>query len=204
MRHALQVWSEQGHCAAPRDTLVSMAVQILEIPQATIEQAIDAELEAENLIGEGTEDGELLYLTPLYRAETGCMSHLRRLSHGSPPWGALDVAKAIPWAEATTGLTLSESQRAAAVLVLAAKVAIITGGPGVGKTTLVKSLLSILRAKQVKVLLCAPTGRAAKRLTEATGIEAKDRAPAAGIRPEAVAVQAQRRAPARSRSPGDR
>jgi exodeoxyribonuclease V alpha subunit len=173
VRHALQIWSEQGHCAAPRDTLVSMAVQLLDIPQATIEQAIVAELNAENLTGEATEHGELLYLTPLHRAETGCANHIRRLLEGRPPWGWMDAGKAISWVEGKTGLTLSESQRAAVSRVLHHKVAIITGGPGVGKTTLVNSLLLILRAKRVNVLLCAPTGRAAKRLTETTGIEAK-------------------------------
>jgi len=83
------------------------------------------------------------------------------------------VDKAIPWVEEKTGLTLSESQRDAIRLVVNSKVTIITGGPGVGKTTLVNSLLKILRAKQVQVLLCAPTGRASKRLTESTGLEAK-------------------------------
>jgi exodeoxyribonuclease V alpha subunit len=174
VRHALQVWSEQGHCAAPREKLVSMAAQLLEIPEAIIEQAIGAELEAENLIGEPTEeDGELLFLAPLHRAEIGCANHLQRLLGGVSPWGMIDTGKAIPWVESKTGLILSESQRTAVATVLGSKVAIITGGPGVGKTTLVNSLLRILRAKQVEVLLCAPTGRAAKRMTETTGIEAK-------------------------------
>jgi exodeoxyribonuclease V alpha subunit len=173
VRHALQLWSEQGHCAAPRETLVSMAAQLLEVPEAIIEQAIGAELEADNLVGETTPDGELLFLAPLYRAETGCAHHIRRLLEGVSPWGEIDAGKAIPWVEERTGLTLSESQRAAIAMVLGSKVAIITGGPGVGKTTLVNSLLKILRAKRVRVLLCAPTGRAAKRMTETTRIEAK-------------------------------
>jgi exodeoxyribonuclease V alpha subunit len=173
VRHALQVWSEQGHCAAPREKLISMAAELLEIPEATIEQAIAAELEAENLTGEPTGAGELIYLTPMHRAETGCANHIRRLLEGVPPWGHLDAAKAIPWVEGKTGLTLSESQRLAVAAVLGSKAAIITGGPGVGKTTLVNSLLRILRAKHVNVLLCAPTGRAAKRMTETTGLEAK-------------------------------
>ena len=103
----------------------------------------------------------------------GCAKQLQRLLAGRRPWGTLDLEKAIPWVEAHTGLTLADSQRHALATVLRHKVAIITGGPGVGKTTLVNSLLLILRAKRIQVLLCAPTGRAAKRLMETTGLEAK-------------------------------
>ncbi len=169
VRHVLQVWSEQGHCAAPPEKLTAMAVELLAIPEAIIRQAIDQEQAEGNLIL----DRELLFLTPLQRAEAGCAQHLRRLLAGSPPWGRIDPAKALPWVEAQTGLQLSPSQREAVTTMLANKVCIITGGPGVGKTTLVNSLLRILQAKQVEVLLAAPTGRAAKRLTETTGREAK-------------------------------
>ena len=169
VRHVLQVWSEQGHCAAPPEKLTAMAVDLLAIPEAIIRQAIDQEQAEGNLIL----DRELLFLTPLQRAEAGCAQHLRRLLAGSPPWGRIDPAKALPWVEAQTGLQLSPSQREAVTTMLANKVCIITGGPGVGKTTLVNSLLRILQAKQVEVLLAAPTGRAAKRLTETTGREAK-------------------------------
>ncbi len=169
VRHVLQVWSEQGHCAAPPEKLTAMAVDLLAIPEAIIRQAIDQEQAEGNLIL----DRELLFLTPLQRAEAGCAQHLRRLLAGSPPWGRIDPAKALPWVEAQTGLQLSPSQREAVTTMLANKVCIITGGPGVGKTTLVNSLLRILQAKQVEVLLAAPTGRAAKRLTETTGREAR-------------------------------
>ena len=169
VRHVLQVWSEQGHCAAPPAKLVAMAVSLLAIPEPLIEQAIALERAADNLVL----DQELLYLTPLQRAEPGCAQQLQRLLRGAPPWGLIDTAKALPWVEQQTGLALSPSQRAAVATMLAHKVTIITGGPGVGKTTLVNSLLRILRAKQIRVLLAAPTGRAAKRLTETTGLEAK-------------------------------
>ncbi len=169
VRHVLQVWSEQGHCAAPPDKLTAMAVDLLAIPEAIIQQAIDLERAEGNLIL----DLDLLFLTPLQRAEAGCAQHLRRLLAGPPPWGLIDPAKALPWVEAQTGLQLSPSQRQAVATMLANKVCIITGGPGVGKTTLVNSLLRILQAKQVEVLLAAPTGRAAKRLTETTGLEAR-------------------------------
>ena len=79
----------------------------------------------------------------------------------------------MPWIEKRSGLQLADSQRAAIRLALMAKALVITGGPGVGKTTIVNSILKILAAKGVRLLLCAPTGRAAKRMTEATGVEAK-------------------------------
>ena len=169
VRHALQVWSEQGHCAAPSDQLIDLAQPLLEIDAEVIAEGIAAELAAERLVS----DEDLLYLTPLYRAELGCAKQLQRLLAGCRPWGTIDLGKAIPWVEAHTGLTLADSQRHALATVLRHKVSIITGGPGVGKTTLVNSLLLILKAKRLQVLLCAPTGRAAKRLMETTGGAAK-------------------------------
>ncbi len=146
-----------------------MAVELLAIPETIVQHAIDLERAEGNLIL----DLELLFLAPLQRAEAGCAQHLRRLLAGTPPWGLIDPNRALPWVEAQTGLQLSPSQREAVTTMLANKVCIITGGPGVGKTTLVNSLLRILQAKQVEVLLAAPTGRAAKRLTETTGQEAR-------------------------------
>jgi exodeoxyribonuclease V alpha subunit len=173
VRHTLQEISGDGHCAANRQQLVNKAVELLGIPAPIIDQAVHAEIEEGNLTTETIGDDEALFLTPLYRAEVGCATHLNRLNYGIPPWGVIDDQKAIPWVEAQTGLTLSASQRAAIETVLQHKVAVITGGPGVGKTTLVNSLLKILAVKKITIALCAPTGRAAKRLQESTGLEAK-------------------------------
>jgi exodeoxyribonuclease V alpha subunit len=131
------------------------------------------EVEQEQLVREAVHDVPCLFLAPLYRAELGVAMHLRRLQASTPPWGTIAADKALPWVERQTGLTLSSSQHAAVGQAINAKVTILTGGPGVGKTTVVNSILRILRAKGVRVLLCAPTGRAAKRLAESTGIEAK-------------------------------
>jgi exodeoxyribonuclease V alpha subunit len=173
VRHVLQEWSSDGHCAAYRETLCDKAVELLEIPAPVIDQAITAELIEGNLFSELVENKEAIFLMPLYRAEVGCAANLLRLNQGEPPWGFVDAQKAIPWVEEQTGLTLSISQRAAIELVLQHKVSVITGGPGVGKTTLVNSILKILSAKRISIGLCAPTGRAAKRLSESTGMEAK-------------------------------
>jgi exodeoxyribonuclease V alpha subunit len=95
------------------------------------------------------------------------------LTRSKLPWPSIDADKAIPWVEQRTGLTLADSQKAAVRLALSSKVVVITGGPGVGKTTIVNAILKILAAKNIKLLLCAPTGRAAKRMNETTGFEAK-------------------------------
>ncbi|MGZ5029313.1 MAG: SF1B family DNA helicase RecD2 [Methylobacter sp.] len=173
VRHVLQEWSGEGHCAAIRPTLCDRAVKLLDIPAPIIDKAITAELIEGNLMAELIGQQEAIFLTPIYRAEVGCAAHLLRLNQGEPPWGTIDAQKAIPWVEEQTGLTLSTSQRSAIELVLHHKVAVITGGPGVGKTTLVNSILKILSAKRMNIGLCAPTGRAAKRLAESTGLNAK-------------------------------
>src|SRR5207249_1346125 len=108
-----------------------------------------------------------------HRAERGIAERLLRLANGTLPWTWIDPEKALPWIEQRTGLTMAESQKAAIRLALVSKVLVITGGPGVGKTTIIKAILRILAAKSTNLLLCAPTGRAAKRMTEATGFEAK-------------------------------
>jgi exodeoxyribonuclease V alpha subunit len=173
VRHALREIAGEGHCAAPRENLVSSCARMLEVDEALVEDAIDAEIAGDNLVAEPINGIPCLFLTPLHRAEAGVAGHLRRLMDGTSPWAGIDTAKAIPWVEQRTGLVLSPSQRDAVSLALREKVTVVTGGPGVGKTTLLNSLLRIVVAKRARVSLCAPTGRAAKRLSEATGIEAR-------------------------------
>ena len=178
VRHSLKIWSEQGHCAAPIPILLEKTMELLEVSEELVAEAIASELEAGNVMLESTRldstlTESLIYLVPLYRAETGCASHVCRLLAGPPPWGKIDLKKALPKVEAQTGLILSESQRQAVQRVLRSKLSIVTGGPGVGKTTLLNSLLLILRSKRLNILLCAPTGRAAKRMAETTDMEAR-------------------------------
>jgi len=173
VRHVLQELSNDGHCAAPIETLILESGKLLQIADATLEEAIREEVSLGNLVQEEIEGRDCLFLTPLYRAEVGVATSLKRISTGQPPWGTLDADKAIPWVEKKTGLILSNSQHEAVRLALSNKAVVITGGPGVGKTTLVNSILRIIQTKQMRVALCAPTGRAAKRLSESTGLEAK-------------------------------
>lgn len=173
VRHALQEISGDGHCAWPWHELVGTASELLEIPAAIIEEALHAELAEGNLVREEIDGRDCLFLMPLFRAENGAASGISRLLRGALPWDEVDAEKAVPWVETKTGLSLSVSQRAAVGLALSSKLVVITGGPGVGKTTLVNSILAILQARKVRITLCAPTGRAAKRLAESTGLEAK-------------------------------
>jgi len=173
VRHMLQEISGQGHCAAYQHKLLETTAKMLEVSEPIVATAIEAELAAENLVQETIEGESALFLTPLYRAEKGVASHLARLREGNLPWGEIDTRKANPWVEEQTGLQLSTSQRQAVSSSVNGKLTVITGGPGVGKTTVVNSILTIVRAKGVHVRLCAPTGRAAKRLSESTGLEAK-------------------------------
>ena len=173
VRHALQEISNDGHCAWPVEALIEAAAELLDIPVPVIEEAVREETAEENLVRDRIEGRECLFLAPLHRAENGTAANVARLRRGAPSWGDIDAAKAVPWVEKRTGLNLSPSQRNAVELALSSKVVVITGGPGVGKTTLVNSILMIIRAKDVRVTLCAPTGRAAKRLSESTGLEAK-------------------------------
>jgi len=173
VRHVLQELSGDGHCAATHDTLIKESVKLLEIDETILEEAIREEVTQENLVPEEIDGVPCLFLTALHRAEQGVANSVRRILSGEPPWGKIDVEKALPWVEEKTGLSLSQSQQDAVCLALTSKALVITGGPGTGKTTLVNSILKILAAKQLDILLAAPTGRAAKRMTETTGREAK-------------------------------
>ncbi len=171
--HVLLGATSEGHCALPLQKLKLAAVKLLEAPEATIHQALSQMLTSGFLLLEEIDGEPLIFLPHLRKAEDGIATKINRLATACVAYPRIDFEKAIAWCEQRTGKTLAPSQREALKTVLASRVAIITGGPGVGKTTLVNSILMILRAKKVKCLLCAPTGRAAKRLTETTGLEAK-------------------------------
>ena len=170
---ALSEALNDGHCGLPRDELLPMAIKLLEIPSATIQEAMGLELEQGQVIADQVEGRDCIFLAGLYSAEQSIAARLKAIAHGALPWPEIDADKAIPWVEVKTGLTLAESQRTALAAALSSKLMVITGGPGVGKTTLVNAILRVLAAKRIDLLLCAPTGRAAKRMTETTGREAK-------------------------------
>ncbi|MCX5969206.1 MAG: AAA family ATPase, partial [Cyanobacteria bacterium] len=140
---------------------------------AVIQSALDLELSEGSVVSDTLAGEPAIFLTHLHRDERRIAEALQELGHCSPPWGSIDAAKAIPWVEQRLGLELAASQKTAVAEALASKVLVITGGPGVGKTTLINAILRILAAKKLRIQLCAPTGRAAKRMAEATGLEAR-------------------------------
>src|SRR5438874_8818892 len=170
---ALAEAMDDGHCGLPADELVSLAQKLLEVLPDLVETALALELQDGTVIADSLEDRRCIFLAGLYRAEREIAERLRALATGKPPWPSIDADKAIPWVEQRTKLALADSQRKAVRVALVSKVLVITGGPGVGKTTLVNSILKILLAKTLAIALCGPTGRAAKRLSESTGLEAK-------------------------------
>ena len=170
---ALAEAQSEGHCGLPAEDLCSLAEKLLEVPSDLIETAIALELQEGVLVKDRIEDRDCVFLAGLYQAEKAIGERLSQIARGKPAWPAIETAKAIPWIETKIGFTLAESQKEAVGLALASKALVITGGPGTGKTTIVNAILKILKAKDVSMLLCAPTGRAAKRMTETTGLEAK-------------------------------
>ena len=170
---ALAEATGEGHCGLPVGELTAQAVALIAVPPELVATALELELAEGEVVADTLEEERCIFLAGLYRGEQAIAERLRALGRGQLPWPAIDAERAIPWVEGKTGLSLAPSQREALALAVRSKVLVITGGPGVGKTTLVNSILRVLRAKAVEVALCAPTGRAAKRLSDSTGLEAQ-------------------------------
>jgi exodeoxyribonuclease V alpha subunit len=175
--------SDEGHCFATRDQLLNEASPLLEVGQPECEAQLD-ELVAKGSEGVFSEDmpdlGEGvrgIFLPPFYMAERGVASKLRRIQLAQrdrlSSFQAVEWDKAFAWLAAQSPIQLTGQQMEAVKTALTQKVSILTGGPGTGKSTITGSIIRILQARKASVLLAAPTGRAAKRLSEATGLEAK-------------------------------
>jgi exodeoxyribonuclease V alpha subunit len=171
--HVLRALSDEGHVAAPRIDLVERARTLLEVDVDLVEQALSPLVEREQIVIEPRSEGEAIYLEPLYIAERGIAELLQRLTRARARPLEIDVERAIAWFEERQHITLAREQREAIALAVQRKVLVITGGPGTGKTTLINAIIQILEKKGRSVLLAAPTGRAAKRMAETTGHEAR-------------------------------
>jgi exodeoxyribonuclease V alpha subunit len=173
LRHVLLEATSQGHCALPVVFLKAETGKLLLVPDAVVESALQRALAGGELVREVIAGEDLVFIPALKRAEEGIAARIKKLCALPDNYPAIDFEKAVAWCQQRTGKELAPSQRAALGQALASRILVITGGPGVGKTTLVNAVLQILRAKKVCCQLCAPTGRAAKRLSESTGMEAK-------------------------------
>lgn len=169
LHHVLTEASASGHCCMPIDELLIATEKLLEVKYSLISSALTEELCMTKLY----EDKGMIFLPKLYNAEIQVAYALKMLRMGNGKMTHLDMEKEIEAVEIQTKLKLSETQKEAIKVVGQNKITIITGGPGVGKTTLVNSILKILEKNKLHFILCAPTGRAAKRMKETTGVEAK-------------------------------
>jgi len=164
---------DDGHCGLPQEELLALTRELLDVPAEFVDAALHLELRDGTVIADDLDGRRCVFLAGLHRGEREIADKLKTLAAATPHRPVIDADKAIPWVETQTKLALADSQKAALRVALGSNVTVITGGPGVGKTTLINSLLKILLAKAVTIALCAPTGRAAKRLSESTGLEAK-------------------------------
>jgi exodeoxyribonuclease V alpha subunit len=169
--------ADRGHLYLPRQTLIEEAEKLLEAPAGGVETAIAALAETEQVVLEELPEAETpaetaVFLKALHAAESGVEARVRALLVQPLLPIEIDLDRALDWFEKSEQIGLARQQRQAIRAGLTRKVLVITGGPGTGKTTLVRGIVRILEKKRQKVLLAAPTGRAAKRLAEATGTEA--------------------------------
>ncbi|MCX4525950.1 MULTISPECIES: ATP-dependent RecD-like DNA helicase [unclassified Streptomyces] len=184
LQYALSQSTDQGHCFLPEERLIADGVKLLQVDTGLVIECL-AELAAdpEGVVRESVPDPQggpdpltAVYLVPFHRAELSLVGQVRRLLNAEedrmPGFRDVDWAKALDWLAGRTGAKLAPEQREAVQLALTRRVAVLTGGPGCGKSFTVRSIVELARAKKAKVVLAAPTGRAAKRLSELTGADA--------------------------------
>lgn len=172
LQHVLSRAIAEGHTALPQRVLMEEAVKLLGIKDDVIRNALEREVADGQLLTESLEGESMVFLPALHAAEVTIAQTIHRLAGQPSNYPPINFEQALTWVQKKTEKELSSSQISALRTVLNTRIAIITGGPGVGKTTLLDSLLRILAAKNVRFQLCAPTGRAAKRLGESTGCKA--------------------------------
>jgi exodeoxyribonuclease V alpha subunit len=181
VRHVLSAASNDGHCYLPRDELILRATKLLNVDEAAtitaLQQLAAMPEEQSGLCFDDTEDGQCVYLLPFYRAELGVANAIRDIQRTPSPLlrqsRRLDWQQVWPSLARATGVQLTDKQQSAVRAALTDKLVVLTGGPGTGKTSTLRALIKLLDRLKMRYVLASPTGRAAKRLSEATGAEAK-------------------------------
>lgn len=185
VRHVLQEGATHGHVGLPEPVILDETARLTQIELPTLRGAIEQLLQDDEIVRDQAKGrhavpddqpllGEvLLYLKSLYQAEVGVARAVTALLDGEHPLTGIDRDRTVAEVEKSMGLQFADKQRVAVAAALSRKLLVLTGGPGTGKTTIVRAIVDIYRNSQLRVELCAPTGRAAKRLSESTGVEAR-------------------------------
>ncbi|MFC2071109.1 ATP-dependent RecD-like DNA helicase [Chloroflexota bacterium] len=171
--HVLSELVDEGHVYYPYEKLKEKAVELLEINETILDTALTTLSDQQRVVIEQHPEHDAVYLTPLHVAEKNVATRLKTLLNSPKQMLQIDIEKAIEWVHKRDRIDLAEMQKEALRKAVTCKVMVITGGPGTGKTTLVNSIIKILEKKGQQIVLASPTGRAAKRLSEVTGREAK-------------------------------
>lgn len=182
LQYALSQATDSGNCFLPEEQLLSDSVKLLQVDAGLVIDCLAELVGEEGVVRESVPDPEggdpvrAVYLVPFHRAEISLAGQLLRLLRGPedrlPLFQDVQWDKALSWLAGRTGADLAPEQQQAVRLALTERVAVLTGGPGCGKSFTVRSVVTLAQAKKAKVVLAAPTGRAAKRLAELTGMEA--------------------------------
>lgn len=175
--YVLHQLSDEGHVFYPREPLIEKAIEILEVEAGVLTDALGRLAREQKIVAETLDSlsgpVEAVYLAKYHLSEKQVTARLKALQAAAKGVRAIDAVKAVEWVQEKLAMTLAEKQVEAVRAAATSKVLVITGGPGTGKTTIIRAILKIFSAITKHILLAAPTGRAAKRMSEATGHEAK-------------------------------
>jgi exodeoxyribonuclease V alpha subunit len=179
--YVLHQLSDDGHVYYPYGMLITKCQEILQVDREVIEEAfgtisLDKKIIIEDLnedVVEFRENNKAVYLAKFHLSETSIANRLKKLIRTSKSIRKIDAGKAIDWVQKQLSINLAEKQIGAIRCSIDNKVMVITGGPGTGKTTIINAILRIFEKLKIQIMLAAPTGRAAKRMSETTGHEAK-------------------------------
>jgi len=179
--YVLNQLADEGHVYYPYELLIQKCQEILGVDQEVIVKAMSVIAESRMIViddlkkdvDDFRENNKAVYLAKFYLSETSIVTRMKTLIHTPKSIRNIDLGKTLKWVQRRLPITLAEKQLEAIKCAVENKVMIITGGPGTGKTTIINAILKIFSGISVKIMLAAPTGRAAKRMSEATGHEAK-------------------------------